>query len=124
MDDQAAGLDRRRLDWLLLGALVLWMLYSVNGFRPPTQPIVLSDSNSGGAIRQLVFTLAFLLGVRRLVLSRSISRVLGMRAVDLCLVLLLLGSVLWSASPNLTIKRGLVFLFGTTALLTIVHQSR
>jgi O-antigen ligase len=114
---------RFRPDVLLVGVVLLWLTYNVCGLRIPWSPIVVSDSDSGAAMRQMIFTLAALVACRRLFVTRSIGPVLvqhlGLVGLGAWLVL---GAGL-SADPVLTVKRGLIFNFGLVTLLTVVHAS-
>lgn len=109
--------------WLTL-FLVIWLTYSVTGFRNPTQPILLSDENAGSGIRQVLFAGTGLLAIRRLMFTGSLSQVVGLRAIELGIFLMLLGSCAWSTSPVLTIKRSLIFFFGMVSLITATHMAR
>ncbi|MBC2603332.1 O-antigen ligase family protein [Puniceicoccus vermicola] len=121
--DQIAPLRGSWVGLLLTGAVLLWLLYLASNFRPPTQPITLSDSNSGSAIRQLLFAGTGMLAVTRLFFSRSLGPVVIMHLPVLGILGLILGSVLWSAEATLTIKRGIIYAFGIITLLVMVHST-
>ena len=104
--------------------ICLWLTYSVNGFRPPTSPILLSDSNGGSAIRQLLFAAAAGLGIRRVVTSDALAHVVRARSVDIFIGVMLLGSSVWSERPGLTIKRSIVFCFGLITIVAATHMTR
>lgn len=123
-DGSQDRLSRDGPDPLVTAAIVLWMLYSVSGFRIPTTPITLSDSNGGSAIRQLLFAASGGLAIRRLMSAGALSRAAQVRVVEVCLFMLLAGSALWSDFPGLTIKRSLVFMFGLVTLITATHMTK
>jgi O-antigen ligase len=109
-------------DVFIIFMLVLWMVYCVNGFRPPTQPITLSDSDSGSGVRQLVFAGSGMLAVRRLLITGSLSQVLGLRMPIFALALFMILSATWSFSLVTSVKRSLIFLFGLLALTAATHM--
>lgn len=127
--EETVGLDLKALrssafDPILLGALVLWMLYAVSGFRLPTSPILLSDENAGSGLRQVLFSAAGMIAISRLVLSKRLAHLLVLRSPMTLLTALILGSVLWSELPTVTAKRGLLYVFGWLALTVMVHSSK
>jgi len=117
-------LRKRGTDKLLLGALVIWMLYSVSIFRNPLQPIMISDGDANAAARQILFSMTGMLAMMRLFFSRTLGPVLIMRTPMVALAGLLIFSATWSGLPFLTLKRALIFLFGLLALIVIVHSTR
>jgi hypothetical protein len=119
----ATGTDllRKSADRLLVAAAAVWLIYNVNGLRPPWAPIVVNDADSGAAVRQLIFTAAALTALRRLFVTRSIGSVLVQHPGLVLLGGWLAGSVVYSADPTLTVKRAVIFSFGLLTLLTLVH---
>lgn len=109
--------------WLLVIAVIAWMNATIHGFRLPWQPIVVSDSNAGSAMRQLVFGAAGCLAMWRLICTRSLG-LACVRQLPWCLLaLFLLSSVIWANDPTLTIKRSAIFGLALLTLLTLVHAS-
>ena len=104
--------------------ILLWLVYSVSGFRLPTSPIVLSDSDAGSGIRQLIFGGAGIMAAGFLFLYRGIAPTVALRFPYLALAFFLLGSALWSQVPSLTIKRSAIFIFGLLTLIVIVHSAK
>jgi O-antigen ligase len=116
-------LRSRGTDRILLGALIVWMLYAVSGFRLPTQPILISDADASAVVRQILFGMTGMLAFARLFLSQTLGPVLVMRRHIMALAALLLLSVLWSTLPIVTLKRSLIFVFGLVSLTVMVHSS-
>ena len=113
------------LRYLVVIMLLLWITYCCSsGFRNPLQPITLSDSNKGSAIRQAMFGSGAIISLTILYFSRNLGTVLTMNRGTLLLSVLVPISVLWSAEPKLTIKRSILFLFGLIILYTITYTSR
>ena len=104
--------------------IIIWMLYSVNGFRPPTSPIVLTDENGGSGMRQMIFAGSGMIAIRRLAITGSAASVIRARFPELALLGFLMFSAAWSEVPALTIKRSLVFGFGLITLMTATHMAR
>jgi O-antigen ligase len=100
---------------------VLWLLLLATGLRPPTSPITLSDTNSGGAARQLIFAGAAGLASAWLWLSRCVAPLLVTHWKDFAMAGFIMGSALWSTEPALTIKRSLIFLFAIITLTTLIQ---
>jgi O-antigen ligase len=105
-------------------AVVAWLAYSVTGMRPPWQPIVVSDTDAGAGLRQVLFSVAGMVALWRCLCCRSVGALIGMRLSEVCLVAWLLLSVTWSDSPAQTVKRSIVFALGFILLLTLVHSVR
>jgi O-antigen ligase len=111
--------------YLVVIMLLLWISYCCSsGFRNPLQPITLSDSNKGSAIRQALFGSGAILSLTILYFTRNLGTVLTMNRGMLLLSILVPASLLWSAEPKLTIKRSILFLFGLIILYTITYSSR
>lgn len=108
----------------LLALAAIWIAYSISGLRAPWSPIVVSDGNSGGAIRKLLFGAAGVTAVACLLERRLLGRVLASQRRLVGLGLLVLGSTLYSASPGLSLKRGMVLLFAILAVSALVHTAR
>jgi O-antigen ligase len=104
--------------------LLLWITFTASGFRNPLTPIIVSDENSGAAIRQLLFSSAGLASLALLFLTRNLETVLTMNRKMLSLSLLVPASVIWSTNPALTAKRSILFLFCLITLYTITYSSR
>lgn len=122
------AVDRSQLSSpLLLGLLVLaavWIAYAISGLRAPWTPIVVSDSNSGGALRKALFGAAGVIAVACLLERGIVGRVLAAQRRLVGLGLLVLGSTLYSTNPGLTLKRGFVLVFAILAVTTLVHTAR
>ena len=120
-------LDRLRASRIhpLLGAgVVLLLTYSIGGFRLPWHPIVVSDANSGSALRQFLFTFVAGVATYALLRARGQGALLGQR-LALCLgVGLLVGSAAYSDAPTVTVKRSGALGFAGLALATHVHASQ
>lgn len=122
----APGIDRLRSAGPfvpVIAVLCLWMWYSVNGFRPLTAPITLSDENSGGAIRQLVFLSAAGVGGLMAFMTRSLDEVIYYRLREGLVAMLLMGSLVWSTDKALTAKRSIIFVCGWVVISVAVHMT-
>ena len=108
----------------LAGLVLLWLTYSISGFRMPWQPIVVSDSNGSGAIRQLLFSLACGASIYRLLSTGGLSYVIGQRLPQLAFLGYLYFTLLVSDLPVLTFKRATIVSFGMLTLIGVVHTSR
>lgn len=108
---------------LALLAGVLWLSYTLHGFRPPWQPLVESDGDVGSSIRQIYFlgTSAFIGYV--LLVTNTLPRVLRERFGWVSLVLMLLATAAYSQIPVLTCKRTVVFACGFVTICGLVHLS-
>ena len=125
--DLTLDMNRLRLggtDVVLLAGVVFWMIYMVNGFRLPTAPIEISDKNAGATVRQLVFSACGGIALFRLLCTRCLGPILVLRWPMVCLIGLIFLSCLWSERPELTIKRGIIFVFGALSLMVLVHGSK
>ncbi len=109
---------------LLVLATIAWLNYTIHGYRLPWQPIVVSDQNSGAALRQVLFAGAGMLALFRLVTTRTLGLVLAHHLPWAFLALALLVSVLWSEMPGTSAKRALIFGFGLTVLASMTHSTR
>lgn len=118
------GLRRPFVLNTIMGVILLWLVYSVSGFRLPTSPIVISDSDAGSGIRQVVFGGAGMIAIGFLFLYRGIGSMIALRLPYVALALLLLASALWSQVPSLTVKRSSIFIFGLLTLIVLVHSSK
>lgn len=120
------GMDRLRTAGpfaLIIAMMMVWLWNSVNSFRPLTAPITLSDENSGGAIRQLIFLATAGLSGLMLCMTRSLPEFLYFRLREAAVGALLIGSVVWSTDKTLTIKRSFIFVCGYLAISLAVHMS-
>lgn len=104
--------------------LVIWLTYSLNGFRPPTQPITLSDENSGSGMRQLIFLSTGATAGALVFFGQRLSELVARRVLDFSVAGLLTLSALWSMMPTLTAKRSVVFILGMFSLSTTVFLYR
>jgi len=103
--------------------ILLWMWYMVNGFRLPTTPIVLSDSDAGSGIRQLIFGGSGCFAFAMMFFTKSISRTIALRFEYFAIIALLLVSALWSEQTTLSLKRGIIFVFGAITLMVLVQAA-
>ena len=109
--------------WLLAIAVIAWMNAGIHGFRMPWQPLVVSDSNSGGGMRQLIFGTAGLFAITRMICTRSLGAAC-VRQLPWCLVaILLLSSTSWSCNTTLTVKRAGIFTLGLMLTISLVHST-
>jgi exopolysaccharide production protein ExoQ len=106
---------------LLLTMLVLWTLQLITGFRSPASPIVVSDADSGAAIRQMVFGLSGLVGAVWIALFARIDRVLAGRAMLLLLMATVYSSAVYSENAGLTIKRAIILTAGMLLLAAVIE---
>ena len=93
------GIDRMRATgpyYVVTAMICIWLWNSVNGFRPLTAPITLSDANAGGSIRQVLFLGSACVAGLVLFTTRSINEVIMFRLREALVGLLLVGSVVWS----------------------------
>ena len=111
------------LQTLLLLTLAIWFIQLITGFRAPWSPIVVSDGDSGAAIRQLAFTAAGLSAFLWFFFSSPTAAVFTSRGSLLALLTIILASTLWSQQPSLTIKRSIILLFGVLTLAAATHAS-
>ena len=109
--------------WLLVLAVIAWMNAGIHGFRMPWQPLIVSDSNSGGLMRQLIFGTAGLFAISRMICTRSLGAAC-VRQLPWCLVaFLLLLSTSWSANMALTVKRAGIFILGLMLIIALIHST-
>lgn len=108
----------------LLALLIAgWLVYVINGFRLPWSPIVVSDLNSGAALRQALFGAAGAVALGLLFVTGSLGPALVRRKSVVGLGLGMLATVVYSASPVLTVKRSIIFLCALLALIAFIHRS-
>lgn len=110
--------------YLLMIMILLWITYAATNFRSPLSPILLSDSNSGSAVRQLIFGGAGMCALGLLFLTRNLGAVIALNLPLCALGAFVAVSTLWSPEPGLSAKRAILYLFCFAALLTTVHASR
>ncbi|MHC4828740.1 MAG: O-antigen ligase family protein [Planctomycetota bacterium] len=109
--------------WAVAFGSLLWLAVATTGARLPWQPILVSDDHQGSRARQLVFTFAACATVYHLITQRRLGATLR-RELGLVLVCVgLFASGLAAPSLGLTVKRSVVFLFGTLTLLGISRLS-
>jgi O-antigen ligase len=104
--------------------VVLWLVYDVNGLRPPWSPIVVGDADSGAGKRQMLFSAAGMMGFAALFLTRRLGAAITGHIGVTALATGLLCTVLYSPDRVLTIKRAVIFGFGLMALLAVVRIPR
>lgn len=104
--------------------IVLWCTYSLNGFRGWWQPIKLSDTDAGSAIRQLLFAGSAALSFTILVYSRQLWNTLKSQRILIFVALWLLASTLYSDIPSTTFKRAVLFTCGSFTAATFVALSK
>jgi len=108
----------------LLALLIMgWLIYVINGFRLPWSPIVVSDLDSGAALRQALFGAAGAVALGLLFVAGSLGPALVRRKSVVGLGLGMLATVVYSASPVLTVKRSIIFLCAVLALSAFIHRS-
>ncbi len=105
-------------------AVGIWLLQVITGFRLPWSPIVVTDGDSGAAVRQLVFTGGGLIGTLWLFLNARLAHVLPGRGPVFVLVAWTMLSAVYSIEPDLTIKRSIILAFCVTMLVAIVTSVR
>ncbi len=121
--DSLRDLKTTPLNFALIGASVLWILYLVSGYRSPLDVILLSDKDASAVVRQLVFATTGMLAIAQLVLNRALGALIVTRWALFSITGLLFLSALWSQDPPLTIKRSIIFLFGAFTVATLVHST-
>ncbi len=102
----------RRFAWAGFLLAFLWVTYSLNGFRSPTTPIVLSDLDAGSLLRQVIFGGSAMVSIILLIGTGQLWTVLKRDIYWWIFGLLLICSSLYSDSPSLTIKRSVLYICG------------
>ena len=98
-------------NWKILVFSATVCAFFVQGFFVYTNfgderpPITLSDENTGGSIRQLLFLSAAGVAGMAVFFTRSIHEILFFRLREGLIGALLLGSTIWSTDKVLTLKR-------------------
>jgi exopolysaccharide production protein ExoQ len=110
--------------WLVLAAGLLWLSYTLHGFRPVWQPLVESDEDSGGAVRQVLFLGCAGIAWYQLLLQGKWRLVLSNRFAWVCLALLLGATAIYAERPLLTVKRSVVFACGLVLIFGVVYLPR
>lgn len=110
--------------WWVLAAGLLWLSYTLHGFRPPWQPLVESDADSGGAIRQVLFLGCGALAWYHLLLQGKWSQLLRTRTAWIVLAIMLAATMIYAERPVLTCKRAILFACGLVVLLALVQLPR
>ena len=110
--------------WLLVALIAAWLVYSVNGFRLPWSPILVSDADSGAKLRQLLFSATGGVAFIRLFVSGAFGPVLIRHPGLVGVGVGLLSTTVYSADPVLTVKRSIIFLFGILTLVVATHSFR
>ena len=108
--DELAGERRLTIAGVVLA--FVWTTYSLNGFRSPTTPIVLSDLDSGSMLRQVVFGGSAMISITLLMGTGKLWTVLKRDAYWWIFGCLLLCSTLYSDNPSLTLKRSVLYICG------------
>jgi O-antigen ligase len=99
---------------------MLWLIYSINGFRPPTTPITLTDGNAGAAIRQVLFLGMATSAMGLLFFTRALGPTLVRHRGFVLLALGMSLSLLYSADAALTARRVAIFACGLTTAIGLV----
>lgn len=116
-------LSCQRIDFLLLIAALCWINYTVHGFRLPWQPILVSDSDVGARLRQVVFAMCGMLAIRRLIITQSLMTAVVRNLPWFAFGMGLTVSAIWSDNPILTVKRSMIFNFGLLTIITIIYST-
>ncbi|MCR9247375.1 MAG: O-antigen ligase family protein [bacterium] len=103
---------------------LLWLSYTLHGMRSPFEPLLESDSNSGGRVRQVLFTVCGLAAWYALLTGGHWRKILQCRMAWLGFGLLLAMSAAYSDEPVLTGKRSAVFAMGSVAVLGLTYLAR
>ncbi len=109
--------------WILPAAVAIWLVYTVAGFRLPWTPIVVSDADSGSALRQLLFTSVAGLSLWSLFVRRQLGSQIQRHFVVIALGAGLIATAIYSDDRILTIKRSIIFNMGVISLLGILSVS-
>lgn len=120
----ALSAQRRRLSRLALSVAVIWMAYSVTGFRPPWVSIRDYGEGSHSIVRQLVFSGAGGIVTLTLLCSGRLGAWTARLPIPWLLGGLMLLSAAWSADPGLTLRRGLIFPLGLVVLLAATQAPK
>lgn len=110
--------------YILMLIIVVWIVYMASNFRSPLSPILLSDSNSGSAFRQLIFGSAGLCAGALLFFTSNIGAVFAHNFRLFVFAGFIGASVLWSGEPSISAKRIILFFLCLTAIVCVVHSSR
>lgn len=98
--------------WLVVPLLTLWATYSLNGFRMPVQPIELSDSDAGSAMRQALYAGSACAAMLYAWMSGRLWWVIRTQWRLVALAAWLGLTVLYSDLPSTTLKRVILFTCG------------
>jgi len=102
-------------------AVLVWLLYTATGFHPFWQPLVETEGNLGGAIRQLVFLSCAGYFCWELCVRNRWRSVLTGRLHWLAVSGYLLATLAYSDDPVLTAKRSIVVACGMLVVLGVVE---
>ncbi len=99
---------------------IMWMNYTIHGFRLPWSPIVVSDADSGAGLRQLIFASAGLFALLTLINRRILMQTLVRYLPWTLLAMGVLFSSLWSYDPGMSGKRGIIMGLGMLLIMASV----
>ncbi len=110
-----------RLITLAMGvASAVWLVQLICGFRVPWASIVVSDADSGAAVRQIVFSAGGLLGAAWLWSNARLTHVASGRTPIMLVLVWAAASTFYSAEPVLTVKRSVILIFCALLLMAMV----
>ena len=116
--EQAQPRDRTpRMQAIALLLVLLWSIYCLNGFRPPTQAIQLSDTDAGSALRQALFGGSALVSAVLLWMNRTLWPSLKAHWAWILFGLWVVLSVLYTQQTGTTIKRSVLLCCGLTTAI-------
>ena len=119
--DQTTPRDHTsRMQAIALLLVLLWSVYCLNGFRPPTQAIELSDADAGSALRQALFGGSALLSAVLLWMNRTLWPSIRTHWSWCLFAVWVLLSVLYTEQTGTTLKRAVLLCCGlTTAVFAV-----
>lgn len=106
-----------------IGLALLWTIYCLNGFRPPTQAIELSDSDAGSMLRQILFGGSAMLAGISLWMLRKFWATARLHWAWIIFGIWIVCSVLYSDQPGITFKRAFLFNCGLLTSMFIASFS-
>lgn len=107
---------------VILGVLA-WIHYTIHGFRPPWQALTVTDTNSGNTLRQALFCLAGMIGLFRLISTRTLGLALVHHLPWTLFAGFLILSAMWADLPTMSLKRSIIFVLGYILLATLTHTN-
>lgn len=109
-----------RMQAIAFMLVLLWLVYCLNGFRPPTQAIDLSDTDAGSALRQALFGGSALVSGILLWMNRTLWSSIKAHWAWILFGLWVVLSVLYSHQTGTTIKRSVLLCCGLiTAIFAV-----